>query len=92
MRWPSAIPAGTSTVSLRFPARRPRPRHSPQGCLAVRPSPWQVSQTTVRIIWPKGVRVTACSWPAPPQRAHVSIGVPGSAPLPWQCSQRSTAS
>ena len=26
--------------------------------------------------------------PAPPQRSQVSIGVPGSAPLPWQCSQR----
>ena len=59
---------------------------------ATRPSPWQTSQTTVRTICPNGVRVTACSCPAPPQRSQVSIGVPGSAPLPWQCSQRSTAS
>ena len=39
----------------------------------------------------------ACAWPpaavpTPPQRSQVSIGVPGSAPLPWQCSQRSIAS
>ena len=32
------------------------------------------------------------SWPAPPQRSQVVIGVPGSAPLPWQCSQAPTAS
>ncbi len=60
--------------------------------MGTRPSPSQTSQTIVRIICPNGVRVTACSCPAPPQRSHVSIGVPGSAPLPWQCSQRSTAS
>ena len=54
------------------------------GCLGTRPSPSQVSQTVARTTWPNGVRVTARSWPAPPQRSHVSIGVPGSAPLPWQ--------
>ena len=31
------------------------------------------------------------TWPSPPQVSQVLIGVPGSAPLPWQCSQPSTA-
>jgi len=39
-----------------------------------------------------GVRTTRRSWPAPPQRSQVVIGVPGSAPLSWQCSQAPTAS
>ena len=34
------------------------------------------------------MRETARSWPVPPHLGQVSIGVPGSAPLPWQCSQR----
>ena len=38
------------------------------------------------------MRVTARSRPVPPQRRQVSIGVPGSAPLPWQRSQGSTSS
>jgi hypothetical protein len=46
----------------------------------------------VRTTCPNGVRVTACRRPVPPQREHVSIGVPGSAPLPWQRSQRVIAS
>ena len=32
------------------------------------------------------------SWPLPSQRGQVSIGVPGSAPFPLQCSQPCTAS
>ena len=86
------MPAGTSTVTERSPTTRPRPRHSAHGLTATRPSPPQASQTTVRIIWPNGVRVTAWSRPAPPHFEQVSIGVPGSAPLPRQCSQRTTAS
>ena len=41
---------------------------------------------------PNGVRDTARSWPLPLHRGQVSIGVPGSAPLPLQCSQRVIAS
>ena len=62
------------------------------GCSGTRPSPPQTSQTAVRTSWPKRVRETACSWPEPWQRAQVTIGVPGSAPLPWQCSQRTSDS
>ena len=36
--------------------------------------------------------MTARIRPVPPQVGHVSIGVPGSAPLPWQRSQVSTSS
>ena len=56
------------------------------------PSPPHRSQTVERTSCPNAVRVTARSWPDPPQRGHVSIGVPGSAPLPWQRGQVSTAS
>ena len=73
--------------------RRGRGRGSrAQGCVGTRPSPPHASQTTLRTICPNGVLVTACWCPAPPQRLQVSIGVPGSAPLPRQCSQRATAS
>ncbi len=46
----------------------------------------------MRTTWPKGVRLTACSWPAPPQRSHVAMGVPGSAPFPLHWAHTSTAS
>ena len=68
------------------------PLQTLHGSRATLPSPWQTSQAVVRIIWPNGVRDTARSWPLPWQRGHVSIGVPGSAPLPRQCSHSSTAS
>ena len=64
----------------------------PQGVSGIFPAPPQASQTTPRTICPNGVRVTWRSSPAPPQRSQVAIGVPGSAPLPWQCSQAPTAS
>src|SRR3954462_227687 len=92
MRCSSAIPAGMSTSSVRVAATRPRPRHSEHGTVGTRPSPPQVSHTWVRTSWPNAVRETARSWPAPPQRLQVSIGVPGSAALPWQRGQRSTTS
>jgi hypothetical protein len=63
-----------------------------QGVCATRPSPPQASHATWRTTWPNGERVTAWRIPEPPQRSHVSIGVPGSAPLPWQFSHGSTAS
>ena len=86
------MPAGTSTPTVRVAITMPLPRQSAHGWVAMRPSPPHASQATVRMTWPKGVRATAWRRPAPPQRSQVSIGVPGSAPLPWQCSQRSTAS
>ncbi len=58
MRWPSAIPAGTSTSSscaARHAARGRGTRRT--ACSGTRPSPPQTSQTTVRTIWPNGVRV-----------------------------------
>jgi hypothetical protein len=92
MRWPSAMPAGTSTRSERRRTSRPRPSQRSHGSSGTLPSPPQTSQVTLRTICPNGERVTACSMPAPPQRSQVSIGVPGSAPLPWQRSQVSMAS
>ena len=71
---------------------RPRPWQTSHGSLGTRPSPWHVSHTAVRMTWPNGVRCTARSWPDPWQRGHVSIGVPGSAPFPRQCSHTATTS
>ena len=65
--------------------RWPEPRHTPHGVCAMRPSPPQRSQACVRTTWPNTVRAIDCSWPVPSQRGQVSIGVPGSAPFPWQC-------
>jgi len=92
MRWPVSIPAGTSMLTACVSTSRPRPSQRVQRFSATLPSPPQTSQLTVRATWPKGVRLTACRMPLPPQRAQVLIGVPGSAPLPWQRSQRSTTS
>ena len=78
--------------TVRSSTVRPRPSQTLHGCSGMRPSPAQTSQATVRTTCPNGVRDIACSRPAPPQRSHVLIGVPGSAPLPLQCSQRATAS
>src|SRR3954462_6245838 len=39
MRWPSAMPGGTSTFRLRRSTRRPRPRHSRHGSRAAGPAP-----------------------------------------------------
>ena len=58
----------------------------------MRPSPPQVSQACSRTSWPNAVRVTARILPAPLHVGQVSIGVPGSAPFPWQCSHTSTSS
>jgi hypothetical protein len=86
------MPAGTSTLTVRVTTSRPRPSHRVQGSSATLPSPPQTSHVTVRATWPNAVRLTACRMPLPAQRSHVVIGVPGSAPFPWQRSQRSTAS
>ena len=72
---------------------RPSPPHSSQGCLRdLCPAPPQVGQAPVRTSWPKAVRRTSRSSPAPPHVSQVRIGVPGSAPLPRQRSQVETAS
>jgi hypothetical protein len=92
MRWPSAMPAGTSMRTVRSSIRCPPPPQTPQGCSGTRPSPPHTSHSPVRTSWPKRVRATVCSWPVPWQREHVTIGVPGSAPLPLQCSHRTSAS
>ena len=52
----------------------------------------QTSHTWLRTIWPNAVRATVRSSPVPSQRPHVSIGVPGSAPLPLQRSHGPTRS
>src|SRR5438105_6189523 len=91
-RCPSSIPGGSSTSYLRIPALRPAPSHSSQGVSAIRPSPPQASQVAARTSWPKAVRETKRTWPLPWHFSQVLIGVPGSAPLPLQCSQRITAS
>ena len=87
MRWPSSMPAGTSTddscashLVAAAAAQLARRR-------GIRPRPPQRSQVGVRTTCPKTVRDTACSWPVPPQRGQVSISVPGSAPLPPQREQ-----
>ena len=92
IRWPSEIPAGTSTENFARSTLRPLPRQDLHGSRGTRPSPWQASQAAARTTCPNGVLATVRSWPAPPQREQVSIGVPGSAPLPRQCSHSATTS
>jgi hypothetical protein len=92
IRCPSAIPAGTLTSTRRGETVIPRPSHVWHGVSATRPSPPHWSHSAVRTIWPKRVRWTAWIWPAPPQRGQVTIGVPGSAPLPRQVSHVAVAS
>ena len=92
IRWPASIPGGTSTSKVRWLTTRPRPAHSSHGVSGTLPSPPQASQAAVRITWPKAVRATSRSWPVPPHVSQVRMGVPGSAPLPRQCSQVPIAS
>jgi hypothetical protein len=70
----------------------PSPPQVSHGSVGTRPSPPQTSHTAERTSWPNAVRETAWSCPVPPQREHVSIGVPGFAPLPWQVPQRARTS
>ena len=58
----------------------------------MRPSPPQRSHGIARTTCPKTLRICSWIWPLPWQRSQVLIGVPGSAPLPLQCSQMPTAS
>ena len=58
----------------------------------MRPSPSHWSQTAVRTSWPNAVRATRWCWPEPWQRGQVTIGVPGSAPLPLQVGHSAAAS
>ena len=86
------MPAGMSTFTRRWLTTIPRPSHVWQGVSAIRPSPPHLSHSAVRTIWPKRVRWTCWIWPAPRQRSQVTIGVPGSAPLPWHVSHGAVAS
>ena len=81
-----------STFTCRCAAIIPRPEQVWHGGSAIRPSPPHLSHSAVRTIWPKRVRWTAWIWPAPRHLSQVTIGVPGSAPLPWQVSHSAVAS
>ena len=88
----AGLDAGRNVDLVRpLSAQAPRPSQASQGSSGILPSPLQVGHADWRIIWPNGVRVTCCTAPCPPQVSQVRIGVPGSAPFPWQCSQRVTA-
>ncbi len=86
------MPAGMSTFTWRSSAVIPRPSQVWQGVSAIRPSPLHLSHSAVRTIWPKRVRWTCWIWPWPRHLSQVTIGVPGSAPLPWQVSHSTVAS
>ena len=77
MRWPSWIPAGISTVSVRSSMTRPPPWHSSQGVSIFRPEPAQSGHACVRTNSPNTLRVTCCSRPAPPHVGHVEISDAG---------------
>ena len=53
----------------------------------MRPAPSQRGQVPDRTIWPRTVRETCWTTPAPPQPGHVTGDVPGAAPEPAQVSQ-----
>src|SRR5665647_3093863 len=75
IRWPSAMPAGMSTVTLRATRSRPVPRQLSHGSLTMLPRPRQTLQVLVRMNWPK------------PPRLETSR----MRPLPWHCGQLSRA-
>ena len=85
--WPSWMPAGTSTSSVRSSTDRPDPSQSRQGRSTTRPAPPQPGQVCERTNSPNAVRETCCRWPRPPQVAQTTGSVPGSAPLPRQVAQ-----
>ncbi len=80
MRWPSWIPGGTSTSTVRSVVTRPSPAQTWHGCEIVWPEPPHVPHACVRMNWPNGEFETAWSRPEPPHVGHVSGVVPGSAP------------
>ena len=93
IRWPSAIPAGTSTETFARSTLAPAPA-AHLARVARRPGP---RRRTRRTAPPAPPGRTASARPraagrCPRSAGQVSIGVPGSAPLPRQCSHSATAS
>src|SRR5262245_22508730 len=86
MRWPSWMPAGISTSSVRSSNTRPAPSHFSHGCSISLPAPLHVGQVPARTNSPKTLRDTCRTRPLPPQVGQVVTGVSGSAPLPPQRS------
>src|SRR5690606_37908522 len=86
--WPSEIPGGILTASLRFLGTRPLPRHPSHSSLMMTPRPAHVGQAvTMRNMPPSPA---CCTLPCPPHVGHVAGFVPGLAPEPWHLSHTSS--
>src|SRR5690606_25889117 len=83
IRSPSSTPGGILTDSFLTLATRPRPWHLPQGVVMTVPAPLHAGQ----VCWMEKNPCCIRTWPTPPQVAHETGSVPGSAPLPLQVSQ-----
>ena len=88
MRWPSWMPAGTSTSIWRSSTTTPAPVQVWHGCSMITPRPAHCGHACVRTNWPSGLRVTCCSRPVPSQRGQRGVSVPGSTPSPPHVPQR----
>src|SRR5581483_10632654 len=84
IRWPSWMPAGISTSSVRSSSVRPAPPQVSPGCSTTRPEPPHCGQADVRTNSPKTERATCRRRPEPPQRGQAETLVPGRTPLPPQ--------
>ena len=76
-RWPSSIPAGTSTSSVRVPCTRPSPRHVWHGVGIPGPVPEHTWHGAAVTSWPSSERRTWRTSPVPSHVGHVSGCVPG---------------
>ena len=81
---PSATPEGIFTVTVRRERTRPSPPHCTQGSGMVSPVPRQVGHTRAVTTWPRKLRWTDWTSPAPPQVSQVTACVPGAVPAPVQ--------
>src|SRR4051794_40918591 len=89
-----ALPAAgrTHAASDQLPEHGPRNLADLSNTPAPSPPPPRAAPTPLRPSCPNTVLEPSRISPTPPQVSHVRIGVPGSAPLPWQCSHTDTAS
>ena len=92
MRWPSWMPAGTSTSIRCSSTVRPAPPQVSHLCSMRRPVPAQSGHCDWRTNSPKIPRETCWTQPPPPQRVQPMTAEPGAAPSPWHVAQTAARS
>ncbi len=89
--WPSSMPAGIVTRSVRFRSVRPSPLHVSHGVSTILPSPRQRGHALTLTICPSIVWRTLRTSPRPSHCGQVVASVPGAAPVPVHVSHRPSA-